>query len=159
MSRNSLRFVSRLAANQAPVWASISTMTGVNEELMPLVRMTYPKQADAMKITDAPLGEVAFASYVLLFGLLPLDRHALRLEQIFPGEGFLEDSTSLLQRRWRHERHVTPDGDRHCILSDDLRFEPRVPLFTPIVRRIVRAVFDHRHQQLHKKFGGQRVEA
>lgn len=132
-------------------------MPGVNYELMPLCRMTYPKQADAMQISDAPLGEVAFPSYVLLFGLLPFDRHALRLMQIFPGEGFLEDSTSLLQRRWRHERHVVPDGDSHCVISDDLLFEPRVPLFTPMVRRIVRAVFDHRHVRLHKKFGGQRI--
>jgi ligand-binding SRPBCC domain-containing protein len=159
MSRNSLRFVSRLEAPSAPVWASISTMGGVNYELLPLVRMTYPRQADAMQIADAPLGEVAFHSYVMLFGVLPLDRHALTLQEILPGSGFIEDSTSLLQRRWRHERRIVPDGQTRCLLSDDLIFEPRLALFTPLIRRIVRAVFDHRHSRLHKKFGGQRVQS
>ena len=154
-----LRFASQLRAPAAEVWSAISTMAGVNAELMPLVRMTCPREAAARSLESAPLGEVAFHSYLLLFGVLPFDRHALTLLEILPGEGFIEDSTSLLQRRWRHERRIAPSPTGGgCILTDELLFLPRVAALAPLVRPIVRSIFDHRHRRLHRRFGGARTQ-
>lgn len=155
----SLHFASQLLAPAAEVWSAISTMAGVNAELMPLVRMTCPPEAAARSLESAPLGEVALHSYLLLFGVLPFDRHALTLLEILPGEGFIEDSTSLLQRRWRHERHVVPSPTGGgCILTDELLVLPRVAALAPLVRPLVRSVFDHRHRRLHRRFGGVRTQ-
>lgn len=131
-------------------------MRGVNAELMPLIRMSYPAEAGARSLESAPTGELLFHSYLLLFGVLPFDRHALTLQQILPGEGFIEDSTSLLQARWRHERHVVP-GKTGCVLTDELLVSPRISLVTPLVRPLVRLIFDHRHRRLHRRFGGARI--
>ena len=42
MATIELRFQSRLAASASDVWAVVSTMDGVNDELRPFVRMTHP---------------------------------------------------------------------------------------------------------------------
>src|SRR4051812_30172421 len=106
MSNAPLRFASRLGAPIEAVWASISTMRGVNYEMSPLFRMTHPKAAGEASLADAPRGVCAFQSLLLLFGVLPIDRHALTLIEVDIGKGFVEDSTSLLQRRWRHARQL-----------------------------------------------------
>lgn len=152
-----LRFSSHLSASTADVWASISTMPGVNYELLPLLRMTHPKAAAWTPLEEAPLGRCAFASYLLLLGVLPFDRHALTLVRVDRGQGFVEDSTSLLQRRWRHERRIAARADGGCVLTDELLFVPRLGLLTPLVRRIVEAIFRHRHRRLLRRFGGQRL--
>ena len=110
-----------LHAPAADVWAVASTMDGVNAELMPLIRMTSPKEARGFRIEDAPLGQVAFKSWLLLGGLLPVDLHALRLFEVHPGHGFVESSTSWLQSLWRHERTLqdTPEG---CRVTDTVTF-------------------------------------
>jgi ligand-binding SRPBCC domain-containing protein len=152
-----LRFSSQLNASTDAVWASISTMPGVNYELLPLVRMTYPRAAAEAALEAAPLGSCAFASYLLLLGVLPFDRHALTLIRVDRGQGFVEDSTSLLQRRWRHERRIAPRPEGGCVLTDEILFVPRVGFAAPLVRRIVAAVFRHRHRRLLRRFGGQRL--
>ena len=149
-----LRFESRLAAPAAEVWAQASTMAGVNAELMPLLRMTVPAHAAAFGLEQAQdrLGQVLFQSWLLLFGFLPFDRHALRLVQVYPGCGFDEDSTSWLQKIWRHRRRIEPDGDG-CRVIDVLEVQPRfAPAF--LVRPLLRQVFAHRHRQLLRRFGG-----
>jgi hypothetical protein len=134
-----LRFESRLAASAAVVWVGVSTMRGVNAELMPLLRMT------------APVDRVEFASWVLLGGFLPIDRHYLRLERVLPGAGFDERSTSWSQRVWIHRRRVSSSGAGACV-ADELEFEPGVKLLTPVLRAIVAAIFRHRHRRLRTLF-------
>jgi ligand-binding SRPBCC domain-containing protein len=147
-----LRFESRLAAPAAEVWAAASTMDGVNHELMPLMRMTHPPDVVGFDDAGVRTGEVVFRSWLLLGGVLPLDRHTLVFDRLHPGEGFDEHSRSWLQRVWMHQRRVQPDGDG-CRVVDALAFEPRIPgtaaLLTPIVRRL----FEHRHRRLRARFG------
>ena len=126
-------------------------MAGVNAELRPL-RMTYPPEAADIGAADAPLGQVLFRSWVLLFGVLPIDRHALALTAVNPGEGFQEDSTTWLQRYWRHERRLTPIPGG-CRVTDRLEFEPRVATFAPVVKRVAGWVFARRHRYLRARFG------
>jgi hypothetical protein len=145
-----LRFSTDLAAPRADVAAVVSTMDGVNAELRPCVRMTFP--ARWARLDGAPVDRLLFRSWLLLFGVLPVDRHALRLAAITPGEGFVEESTSWLQRRWRHQRRLAdlPGG---CRVEDHLVVQPRLRLAEPLVRLIVGAVFRHRHRRLASRFG------
>ena len=127
-------------------------MTGVNEELMPIMRMTFPAGASGMSLADAPLGCVAFHSWILLFGWIPIDRHALTLTEVRDGFGFREDSSSWSQRQWRHERTLE-DIDGGCIVRDRLTFSARIPWFEPVLAGIVRTLFQHRHGRLRRRYG------
>ena len=149
-----LAFESELDAPAAVVWDSVGTMKGVNAELSPWLRMTAPPQAATLRIEDAPVRRPMFASWVLLRGILPIDRHYFMLAEVERGRGFLEDSTSWTQRRWQHRRYVVARGERACVLSDRLAFTPRVRASGPLLDAVIRAVFQHRHRVLRERFGG-----
>jgi ligand-binding SRPBCC domain-containing protein len=154
MSSGRIHIASQLAAPVRAVWAEVSTMRGVNRELAPLVKMTHPAAADSLSQAEVPLGQVAFHSWLLLFRVLPFDRHALRLLEVVPDAGFREDSSSWLQRHWRHERWLEPLGSDGTLLTDRVEFEPRLAPLLPLVERLVARIFAHRHRQLHRAFGG-----
>lgn len=147
-----LRFESRLATPASEVWAVASTMDGVNHELMPMMRMTHPPDAGSLDDGRAKPGVVLFRSWLLLFGVLPIDRHSLVLDRLIAGEGFDEHSYSWLQRVWIHQRRVQPDGEGSRV-TDELAFEPRIRLAGVLVAPIVKALFEHRHRRLRARFG------
>lgn len=101
-----MSFSSTLRAPRSEVWAVVSTMKGVNAELRPFVRMTYPHLAEELSEAAIVPGNVLFRSWLLAGSVIPIDRHDLSLERVIDGESFDEESTSVLQRRWRHERRV-----------------------------------------------------
>lgn len=147
-----------LAAPAGPVWARVSTMAGVNAELAPWVRMTHlPHLTDLRAAPEGLVGTVAFRSWLLALGVVPFDRHALRLlevdDQGLAGGGFVEDSTSWLQRRWRHERSVEPRPHGGSAVTDHLVIEPRLALARPLVARLVPWLFARRHRRLVERFG------
>jgi ligand-binding SRPBCC domain-containing protein len=139
---------SRVPADAQRVWAHACTMAGVNDELAPFVRMTVPAAARGLAIDEAPLGEVAFRSVLLALGVVPFDRHDLRLAAVVPGCGFQERSTSLLQRRWDHDRTLTPVG-AETIVTDRVTFAPRIG-GARLAAPMVRALFRHRHRRLRR---------
>ena len=143
-----LHFESRLAAEPPVIWLHVTQMSGVNEELMPLMKMSSPKRYDCMSLREAPTGELLFHSWLLAFGILPFDRHALTIEHLWD-YGFQEHSHSWLQRQWRHKRiiELLPGGAR---VSDELEIEPR---FAPhwLVRFFVSQLFAHRHLRLRRR--------
>jgi hypothetical protein len=142
---------SDLAAPAEALWAHITSLPRINEELAPL-RMTYPPEIETLRADNVPLGQVLVRSWVLLFGVLPLDRHALCLTEVAIGEGFREESTSWLQRRWLHDRRITPLSGG-CRVTDHIGFEPRLALLRPLLARVVRATFARRHRRLRERFG------
>jgi ligand-binding SRPBCC domain-containing protein len=152
----SLRFASELSAPVDAVWAVVATMKGVNDELSPWLGMTAPREAEGMHIDDAPVDVPLFDSWVLLFGVLPLDRHHFRIASVDRGRGFHERSTSWSERLWEHRRSVEPYGDGACVLTDRLDFTPRVLGTGPLIERVVSALFRHRHAKLVARFGGRR---
>lgn len=127
-------------------------MAGVNAELGPWLRMTHPADRADLATTEVSPGEVVFHSWLLALGVVPFDRHALAFEQLGDG-GFVEESTSWLQRRWRHERRVAARPDGGCSVTDVLVVVPRLPPARPLVAALVRAVFRHRHRRLVRRFG------
>ena len=140
-----------LAAGEE-VWAHAVRMEGVNYELAPWVRMSVPRAARGLTLADAPRREPAFSSWLLLLGLLPFDRHALVITEVDPGRRFLEESTSGLQRSWRHERTIAPAA-RGCVVHDRVTLAPRLALFGPAARVLVEGLFRHRHRKLEARFG------
>jgi hypothetical protein len=92
-------------APPAVVWERVASFEGVNDELMPIVRMTCPPEHRRIDPATVPLGRPWFRSWLLLFGVLPIDWDHLQLVAIDPPHGFHEDSTMLSQRR------VVPAGD------------------------------------------------
>jgi ligand-binding SRPBCC domain-containing protein len=141
-----------LAAPPETVWARVSTFEGINDELRPLMRMTAPARIRALDPSEVVLGERIFRSWVLLFGVIPIDYDDLALVALEPGRGFHERSTMMSMRVWEHERRLEPDGDSRCRIRDRLSFEPRVALAGPLLERFVRGTFRHRHRRLRRFF-------
>jgi hypothetical protein len=149
----SLTFSSELNTSSTAVWAVVGTMGGINAELGPWLRMTSPPEASNLRVEDAPVGRQLFTSWVLLLGIVPIDLHRFLLASVEPGSGFVEDSSSWSQRRWEHRRHLEARGDG-CVLTDRLTFTPRLKLLGPALKRVIGAIFRHRHRMLRERFGG-----
>ena len=138
-------------APPAVVWERVASFEGVNDELMPIVRMTCPPEHRRIDPATVPLGRPWFRSWLLLFGVLPIDWDHLQLVAIDPPRGFHEDSTMRSQRRWVHRRTLEPvDGGTR--VTDRIEFEPRVPLVGGALRTLFTAVFRHRHARLAAHF-------
>jgi hypothetical protein len=123
----------------------VTTAQGVNAELAPLVRMTFPAGAMA-DLANAPRDEPVAVCWLLAFGAIPFDRHVLAMHEV--GERHvIETSHSLLQKLWRHERYVEPSG-QGCTVRDVVTPVPRLGLAAPMTRAIAAAIFRHRHKRL-----------
>lgn len=148
MTTFTLKMASDLPVPLIEVWQQVSTMEGVNDELAPFIRMTSPPDVRRLPFTQSPLKQPLFASWLLLFGVLPFDRHQLRLDEVWEG-GFRENSSSLIHRVWRHERIIIANGTGST-LTDTLNFEPRISLLGYIILPVVRFLFQHRHRRLKR---------
>jgi ligand-binding SRPBCC domain-containing protein len=143
---------SSLAAPAEAVWSRVVTLEGINHELAPWMRMTAP---DGIELSPAaaPLGERWFRSWILLFGVLPIDYDDLCLERLEPPRGFLERSRMLSALLWEHERTLAPLDAGGTRLTDRVRFSPRVPPLGGLHRLVTAATFRHRHRRLRSFFG------
>jgi len=145
--RAEIKLVSELGAGTEAVWARAIDPAGINDELMPLMRMTVPRGADDFGLVDEAPGRIG-RSWVLLFGFLPFDYDDLNIVRLDPGRSFLERSTMLSMRLWEHERTIEPLGEDRCQITDRLAWEPRLPLPGAWLRPLIGAVFNHRHRRL-----------
>lgn len=149
----SFEIASDLLASPDEVWPHLLNMESINTELAP-IRMSYPAALplSAIDPRQIPLGQVLFQSWVMLYRVIPLDRHALCLTEITQGQGFHEESTTWLQKHWIHDRRLTPCGTGSRV-TDRLSFEPRLPGLGPLMAPIVRSTFERRHHRLRQRFG------
>lgn len=143
-----IRKSSILPVDRETLWPAVFSMRGVNRELGPWVRMTVPPGGELR--ADRP-GEVLFPSWILLVGLLPVDRHFLRFESVEPGRYFREDSWSWTHRYWRHTRTLEAVG-KGVLLTDEVRFRPRLFFLGHLLRPVYGWVFAHRHRRLVARF-------
>jgi ligand-binding SRPBCC domain-containing protein len=143
---------SHLAASAERVWAHASTFEGVNRELAPLLRMTYPPRMARMTPESFPLGKAAFRSWILLLGCIPVEYDDITLVELAPGQHFSEVSRLLMMREWRHRRTVTPEGPG-CVIQDEIAMTPRWERTGPVLHGVYRAVFEQRHRYLRRRFG------
>ena len=141
-----------LAAPAEDVWRAVTSIAGVNFELMPLVAMTVPAGLAGASLDDLPLGEQAGRSWIKLFGLLPVDYDDLVIAERGPGHRFFEQSSMMTQSQWWHERVVEalPGGSR---VIDRLSWRGRLRFFGVLYRIAVPVLFRHRHRRLRRRFG------
>jgi hypothetical protein len=154
--RAEIRLVSELGARTEVVWARAIDPAGINDELMPLLRMTVPRGARDFGLDNPEPGRLG-RSWVLLLGLVPFDYDDLNIVWMEPGRGFLERSTMLSQRLWEHERTLAPCGEGGCRVTDRVAFEPRLPLPGAWLKPLILAIFRHRHRRLQRALNGARV--
>lgn len=141
-----LRFQTDVSTDPDLFWKRQSIAT-INQEMAPLLRMTAPAQYRQLQLKDWKGEAPLFASWVLLFGLIPLDRHCFE-KLDFPGEReFIETSTSWNNKTWQHRRFVTATATG-CTVTDELQFTPRMAWMTPVVTWIVKMAFQNRHRYL-----------
>jgi ligand-binding SRPBCC domain-containing protein len=150
----SFAIASTLHASAAQVWAHATSMAGVNDELGPLMRMTYPADRAEIGGQVVPLGTPLFRSIILLFGVLPIDYDEITFEALEPGRRFVESSRTMSQRVWRHERTVDPVGDG-CTVTDRVTFVPKVAAMERLLLPALSLLFAHRHWRLIRRFGGE----
>jgi ligand-binding SRPBCC domain-containing protein len=141
-----------LGAPAETVWRHVTTVDGINGELMPLMRMTVPRGLDGATLDDLTLGQRVGRSWVLLFGIIPVDYDDLTITERGPGYRFFEQSKMLTQSHWTHERTVDPisGGSR---VTDQLTWKGRVRPLGAIYRIVIPIVFGHRHRRLAMRFG------
>jgi hypothetical protein len=150
--RAEIRESSSLAADPRAVFERVMSAEGINFEMAPYLRMTVPRGLGALDLAEIEPGHLG-RSWILLFGLLPVDYDDLGLERIDPGRGFLERSTMLSQRLWEHERTIEPRPGGGCIVTDRVAWEPRLPLPGRLLTPLFGAFFRHRHRRLRRHFG------
>ncbi len=143
-------FSSELHAPSEEVWSHATHMRGVNQEFFPLARMTWPGPDGGLPARPA-LGQRLFRSWILLFGLLPIDYDDLSFAEFEPGRRFLERSVLFSQKEWVHERVVTPTATG-CQLTDSVRFTPRLRPLGPLNLVLFRLAFRWRHRNLRRLF-------
>ncbi len=141
---------------EAEAFAAQLTMVAVNAELHPLARMTFPAEWASRPILDGPENQLLFRSWILLFGLLPVDRHAIRFKSTRQGRGFEESSWSVANRCWCHQRWISPRQDG-CRVEDIVEYESRLPLLGYLLRPLYQWVFRRRHRNLRARYGGTEV--
>lgn len=147
-----------LAAPAGALWAHATSAEGIVYELGPWLRMTVPRGLDADVFAQRlsnPGTELPVAlgrSWVLLFGFVPFDWDDLVIAEVEPGRRFLEQSTMLSMRVWQHERTIEPRGEGSRLV-DRLAWQPRAAVPRAVARRIVTAIFTHRHARLGARFG------
>lgn len=145
---------SRLAAPAERVWAHATSMASITREMAPWLRMTFPPEAAGVALDDprVRLGEPLFTSWVLLLGVVPVERMDLTLAELDPGRRFVEQSRTRVLKGWRHERRVEPDGDG-CVVTDTLTLTPPVGALAGPLEWFVGRFFEHRHRRLRALFG------
>ena len=126
-------------------------MKGVAQELWPLIRMTYPKDAESLVQEPLIPGRPLFRSHLLLLGIVPIDRSDLTLIELEPGRRFLERSPMATQASWEHERLLEPlpEGTR---ITDRLKWEGRFPGATAMYAAAVPVLFKWRHHRMRQIF-------
>lgn len=152
MKMHTFEIESEMQADADSVWSEVTTMRAVNRELAPLAYMTCPSTWDKLPISEWPTGKPLFNSTILFLRLLPVDRHAFQLSD--SGERFfLEESTSWMNRVWRHRRSVAVASANLTILRDEVSFRSRLPLVGAMMLPIYRLIFRNRHRRLLARFG------
>jgi ligand-binding SRPBCC domain-containing protein len=150
---NTFEITSHLGAAAERVWAHATDFDGINDELMPLMRMTRPRGWERIDVERVTLGQRLFRSWLLAFGVLPIDYDDITIVEGEEGRRFKERSTMLSASVWEHERTITPTNAATCQVTDRLRFTPRAAPFGPVLRRLVPVLFRHRHHRLRRRFG------
>ncbi|MEE3852576.1 hypothetical protein VZC37_19705 [Gordonia sp. LSe1-13] len=138
------------------VWERVAGMDGINDELMPYMRMVLPWRHRGKTLSDIEVGMTVGKVPLLFGGILPLDYDDLTIVELEPGSGFREESSMASMKVWHHARRLTALSEQSTEVIDDLAFRPRLPLrpLTPVLVWFIGHLFRHRHRKLMAHFAG-----
>ncbi|RBP53668.1 hypothetical protein [Arenicella xantha] len=139
-----------LSVTPEQLQAELLSMSGVNYELAPIIQMSVPEKWATTAITLWPTHENVFTSTVLLFGVLPVDRHCFKLLSV-TGTGFTESSKTLLNSVWSHQRTITKHGSGANV-KDVVYYTTKIPCIGSLLRPVYRSIFMHRHKRLKLRY-------
>lgn len=145
-----LEFSTQLGVPCSRAWRWITSFDDFSKEMAPYMRMSKPEGLKTLADVEFVPGQRLLRSRIYLFGFIPVDYSDLTLIRVEEGVGFVEQSPMGSMRLWRHERRIIPTGET-CMITDILNFEPA--FLGPVVYRLVRLFFIHRHRQLKKYLG------
>ena len=150
--RREIEIQSDLIQSLEYVWDSINTFNFVNYELSPIMKMTTPNEFRNKKLEEFPINTTVFRSWILLFGVIPIDYSDVRLVYVKRTIGFEERSEMFSSKEWNHRRTLisTKYG---CRLVDRIRFNPRNQIVGIFIFVLIKILFFNRHKRLRKKFG------
>jgi hypothetical protein len=140
---------SKLRVRPDELWGEQSIAT-VNHELGPWIQMSAPAAWHSLKLKDWTGDGPFFKSWILLLGLIPLDRHAFGSLDLSQRMRFVETSSSWVNRVWQHER-VVKEIPAGCEVIDMVSFTPRLPFVSVMLHPIYTLVFNHRHTKLRAR--------
>ena len=147
-----IKFETILKESRDVVWNRAVQMDGVNEELFPIMKMTYPNMAKAKSINECPLKTHLFTSIILLFCLIPIDTHFLKIDRISP-YAFWENSSSLTMKEWKHHRRIRGIDSNDCQITDEVDFHSRLGFILDyLLFGLLYLVFWNRHRNLKQKY-------
>ncbi|MFE3292307.1 hypothetical protein [Rhodococcus sp. NPDC059234] len=154
-----LERTSVVEASSDAVWARIVTAEGINDEMLPVLRMAAPRGMRDLRVDTVPVGRRVGRCWLFLFGVVPFDYDDLMLLSIEPGRRFHEHSSMASMRSWEHERTLTALDPTRTAVHDRVTFELRAPLarvpgLPSLVARGIARFFAHRHTRLRRHFAG-----
>ncbi|MDJ0920896.1 MAG: hypothetical protein QNI84_07195 [Henriciella sp.] len=132
------------------VWQQVGSWEGVNYELGPVFRMSYPNAY--AQLADIPAdGKSYFSAGVRLFGLVPVDQHKFSFTGFDAPNSFDERSSNFNMTLWTHRRTLI-ERDGGVEITDTCSFVPRLPFMGGVLKSIFAWVFKRRHQRLIRHF-------
>lgn len=152
MSAHIVRQTSIIAAPIDVIWQRVTEFEGINDELMPVMRMRAPAGLRGTTIDTVPLGVPLGRSWLFYLGVLPLDYDDLVITELVPRSHFQEVSTMASMRRWTHRRELDAVDAGHTEVTDVVGFEPRLAALARPLEPVVRGLFAHRHRRLARHF-------
>jgi len=155
-SRGFVETKSVIPASPERVWDRATSPEGINHELGPWIRMTVPKGLQSGIPDDLAAPARLGRSWILAFGLIPVEFDDIYIAELEPGRRFHETSSMLMMSLWEHER-VIERREEGCEVTDRITFEFRAPLQRvpgsyAVAGAMVAAVFRHRHRRLRSHF-------
>ena len=146
MAEYGLDFFSELRAPADKVWRSVTSLAGINQELMPLLSMVGTDGTERLdQLVDG--AEIDPLHVTLrLGGLVPIGSatiHIIELDRF----RFTEQSDQPGMRSWQHARRIEPD-EPGCTLLNRVEFTPaRAGAATS---KLIEGLFAFRHRNLRR---------
>ena len=150
-----LSFSSIIEAPPGEVWERAGRVSGINDELWPLMKMRCPAHLDRIAAPPHAVGAPPVHGWMLLLGVVPIERRSIQFDLLEDGR-FVDCSTGWLNGQWRHDRSVIARDDGSTLLTDKLILEPRFGIMRILLRPAVTLTFRRRHRRLRRHFPGPR---